>query len=203
MCGTIKISFRIISLTDGKWQNGSSCVFSCLTEGHPGKACQRSSQWGQHGCLELHHWLLQTQGKRQSRESRTKLGVLSRNDNKNHLNALQFRFPEQIISIMEGNHHCMEGNRKHGGNSRCMETNCCMSSNRCKEGNDCCTNGKDCCTEGKDSCMEGKDHSTEGKESQCRQKIIRIVAIFKHNGVEHVLYRSCKRTSIWLGSLIC
>ena len=54
-----------------------------------------------------------------------------------------------------------------------------MSSDCCKEGNDCCTKVKDCSMEGKDSCVEGK-------ENQCRQKIISMAAIFKHNGVEHV-----------------
>ena len=76
--------------------------FRCLTEGHLGKSCQRSSQCGQNGCLELHHRLLHRQHKRNSRGSRTKSGVLKRNNN-THLNALQLHFPEQFISVTEGN----------------------------------------------------------------------------------------------------
>ena len=104
--------------------------FRCLTKGHPGKPCQSSSQCRQNGWLLLHHQLLHTSGKRQSRESRTQLGVLSRNYNKNHLNALQFCFPEQIISVMEGKHHCMRGTEYMEGNSRCIQMDCCMISDR-------------------------------------------------------------------------
>ena len=105
--------------------------YCCLSEGHPGKSCQRSNQCGQNGCLELHHRLLHRQHKRQSREPEKQTGVLNRN-NSNHLNALQYRFPKQIISVTEGNDHCTEGN------------NCCV------EGNNHCTEKKDRCTEGKD-----------------------------------------------------
>ena len=116
--------------TSDRWKIAKrfQLCFRCLTEGHHGKSCQRSSQCGQNGCLELHHRLLHRQHKRNSRGSRTKPGVLNRNNN-NHLTALQFRFPEQFISIMEGN-------------------------DRCTEGNDRCTEGNKLYTEGNDRCMD-------------------------------------------------
>ena len=92
--------------------------FRCLTEGHLGKSCQRSSQCRQNGCLELHHRSLHRQQKRHSRESRTKSGVLSRNNN-SHLNALQFRF-----LVTEENDCCLE------------VTGCCRGSNCCTERNE-------------------------------------------------------------------
>ena len=136
--------------------------FRCLTEGHPGKSC---SQCGQNGCLELHHRLLHRQHKRNSRGSRTKSGVLNRNNN-NHLTALQLRFPEQFISITEGSDRCTEGNKLYTeGNNRCIEeTDSCMDRDHCTDRNERFTDCEDRCTEGNVHFTEGKDRCTKGKE---------------------------------------
>ena len=146
--------------------------FRCLTEGHQGKSCQRSGQCGQNGCLELHHRLLHRQHKRYSRGSRTKSGVLNRNNN-NHLTALQFRFPEHFISITEGNDCCTEGNKLYmEGNHRCMEeTDCCMDRDHCRDRNKRFTDREDRCTEGNVHFREGKDRCTMGKEYQSNSSI--------------------------------
>ena len=167
--------------TSDRWKIAKrfQLCFRCLTEGHHGKSCQRSSQCGQNGCLELHHRLLHRQHKRNSRGSRTKPGVLNRNNN-NHLTALQFRFPEQFISIMEGNDRCTEGNDRctegnklyTEGNDRCMEeTDCCMDSDHCTDRNERFTDCEDRCTEGNVHFTEGKDRCTKGKEYQSNSSI--------------------------------
>ena len=140
-------------------------VFSLFYRRTSREICQRSSQCRQNGCLELHHRLLHRQHKRNSHGSRTKWAVLNRNNN-NHLTALQFRFPEQLISIAEGNIRCTEGN------DRCIEeTDCCMDSDHCTDRNERFMDCEDRCTEGNVHFMKGKDCCTKGKEYQSNSSI--------------------------------
>ena len=51
--------------------------YSCLADGHSGKACPRSRLCGQYGCRELHHRLLHRHDKRRSEETDSKSYLLN------------------------------------------------------------------------------------------------------------------------------